>query len=250
MIKFCNRQDGLKTSSSRARKVVVNTDFPKSAYLVVPGHSNNNYRWIPDDWKYGVTDLSEEPNAAYLLGQGEKPTGAHLLLVSSEELTLAAARATLSCPPRKRKPDIQKTQSAHERQAEDKTSKHIFSTEQVGICPDCGKAADVSKFTVDTRNRCRCPRPDCKKQKSLFHWHCSKCSSKGRTIAKGDLRICKSVKRLRSSVSDLHSNLVMYCFYLLPSISKCRKSVSDLRFVVSKPPQVLGRTGLQRRQRC
>ena len=130
------------------------------------------------------------------------------------------------------------------------TREQFFSTEQVGICPDCGKAADVSKFTVDTRNRCRCPQPDCKKQKSLFHWHCSKCSSKGRAIAKGDLRICKSVKRLRNSVSDLHSNLVMYCFYLLPSISKCRKSVSDLRFVVSKAPQVLGGTGLQRWQRC
>ena len=185
--KFCDNQDGLKKASSSARKAVVNTDFPKSAYLAVPGHSTNNYRWIPADWKTGVTDLREKPDAAYLLENREKPTGTHILLVASEELKQAAARALLSCPQRKRKPEIEETQSAQQRQA---TRQKMFSTEQVGICPDCGKATDVSKFTVDTRNRFRCPQPDCKKQKGLLRWHCSKCSSKGKVIAKGNLRMC------------------------------------------------------------
>ena len=120
--KFCDHHEGMKNCSSKARKVVVNTEFPKSAYLVVPGHSKNNYRWIPADWKNGITDLSEKKDAAYVLEQGEKPTGAHILLVSSEELTRAAARALSSHPPRKRKPEIQKTQSANKRPKEYKTS--------------------------------------------------------------------------------------------------------------------------------
>ena len=120
---------------------------------VVPGRSSNNYRWIPADWKNGVTDLSEEPDAAYCLEQGEKPTGAHILLVSREELTRAAARALLSYPPRKRKPEIEKTQGTKKRQEEYKTSNNYFSTEQVRNCQDCGKAAEISQFTVDTRNR-------------------------------------------------------------------------------------------------
>ena len=201
--KFCDHHEGMKNCSSKARKVVVNTDFPKSAYLVVPGHSTNNYRWIPTDWKTGVTDLSKKPDAAYLLENKEKPTGTHILLVSSEELKLAAARALFSFPQRKRKPEIEKTQSTQKKQA---TRQKLFSTEQVGICPDCGKATDVSKFTVDTRNRFRCPQQNCKKQKGLLRWHCSKCSSKGKAIAKGNLRICKSVKGLRNSVSDFYSN--------------------------------------------
>ena len=144
---FCNHHNGLKWRYSSARKAVVNTDFPKSAYLVIPGHSRNNYRWIPADWKTGVTDLKEMPDAAYLLENREKPTGTHILLVASEELKQAAARALLSCPQRKRKPEIEETQNAQQRQA---TRQKIFSTEQVGICPDCGRATDVSKFTVDT----------------------------------------------------------------------------------------------------
>ena len=120
--KFCDHHEGMKKCSSKARKVVVNTEFPKSAYLVVPGHSKNNYRWIPADWKNGITDLSEKKDAAYVLEQGEKPTGAHILLVSMEELTRAAARALSSHPPRKRKPENQKTQSANKRPKEYKTS--------------------------------------------------------------------------------------------------------------------------------
>ena len=177
---FCNHHNGLKSGSSSARKVVVNTDFPKSAYLVVPRHSRHNYRWIPADWKNGVTDLSEEPDAAYQLKQEKKPTGAHILLVSSEELKRAAARALLL--KRAAAKAIEKTQSLHKRQKA--TQDFFFLTEQVGICPDCGKAADVSNFTVDMRNRFRCPQPDCKKQKSLLRWHCSKCSSKGKTTRK------------------------------------------------------------------
>ena len=189
--KFCDNHDGLKKASSSARKAVVNTDFPKSAYLVIPGHSNNNYRWMPENWKNGITDLSNEPAAAHFLEQGGELPDAHILLVSHEELKRAAAKALSDYPQRKRKgnPDIEKTQRAHKRQAKEKPQDHvvqqnIFPTEQVGICPHCHKAADVSKFTVDPRNRCRCPQQDCRSQEKFLHWHCVKCSNKGRPLPK------------------------------------------------------------------
>ena len=93
---FCDNYKGLKNSKSRARANVVKTDFPLSTYLVVPGHSTNNYRHIPEDWKNGTQDLRDLKGVAYILGQGSKPTGSHLLLVSNKELNQAAESALLS----------------------------------------------------------------------------------------------------------------------------------------------------------
>ena len=76
---FCYTFPRLRRSTARAD--VENKDFPKSAYLVVPGHSFNNYRNIPEKWKNGAQDLSDLEGAAYILGQRTKPTGSHLLLV-------------------------------------------------------------------------------------------------------------------------------------------------------------------------
>ena len=93
---FCNNYKGLKNNNSRARAKVVKTDYPLSTYLVVPGHSTNNYRHIPEDWKNGTQDLRDLKGVAYILGQGSKPTGSHLLLVSNKELNQAAESALLS----------------------------------------------------------------------------------------------------------------------------------------------------------
>ena len=93
---FCDNYKGLKNKNSKARANVEKTDFPLSTYLVVPGHSTNNYRHIPEDWKNGTQDLRELEGVAYILGQGSKPTGSHLLLVSHKELNQAAESALLS----------------------------------------------------------------------------------------------------------------------------------------------------------
>ena len=63
---FCNNYNGLKNSAARAD--VVSTNFPKSAYLVVPGCSTYNYRHMPAAWKNGRKDLSTLTGAAYILG--------------------------------------------------------------------------------------------------------------------------------------------------------------------------------------
>ena len=90
---FCDNYDGLKARHSKARRKVMNNDFPISARLVIPGCSKNNYRHISEDWKNGTQDLSDLQGAAYILGQRNKPTGPHLLLVSQKELKQAAASA-------------------------------------------------------------------------------------------------------------------------------------------------------------
>ena len=93
---FCNSCEGLKNTYSWARADVMSTDFPKTAYLVVPGHSSNNYRHIPENWKNGAQDLSDVIGAAYILGQNTTPTGSHLLLVCQKELKRKAESALLS----------------------------------------------------------------------------------------------------------------------------------------------------------
>ena len=116
--KFCNNYNRLKKRSSKARTQVVSTDFPKTAYLVIPGRSCYNYRHIPENWKNGTQDLSALNGTAYFLGQGEKPTGTHLLLVSRKELQLAAATALLSAKQRKSvKPENANTHSSRKRPA-------------------------------------------------------------------------------------------------------------------------------------
>ena len=92
---FCNDYGGLNTRYSGARSIMVNTVFPNSAHLVIPGYSSKNYERIPKEWKNGEQDLSDLHGAAYLLGQRKKPTGPHLLLVSQRELKQAAATAII-----------------------------------------------------------------------------------------------------------------------------------------------------------
>ena len=65
---FCDNYDGLKNRHSNARADVVNTDFPISTYLLIPGRSSNNYKHIPEDWKNGTQDLSDLQGAAYIVG--------------------------------------------------------------------------------------------------------------------------------------------------------------------------------------
>ena len=98
---FCNTYEGLKNTYSMARAKMVSKAFPKSACLVVPGHSSNNYRHIPENWKNGDQDLSVLEGAAYILGQKTRPTGSHLLLVSQKELTREAELALLSIKQKK-----------------------------------------------------------------------------------------------------------------------------------------------------
>ena len=100
---FCNTYEGLKNTYSMARAKIVSKAFPKSACLVVPGHSSNNYRHIPENWKNGDQDLSALEGAAYILGQKTRPTGSHLLLVSQKELTREAELALLSIKQKKRR---------------------------------------------------------------------------------------------------------------------------------------------------
>jgi hypothetical protein len=89
---FCNHCDGMKGKThNHFRATILNTAFPKSAYLVISGDRINNYTKAPADWKNGTRDLSKLKDTAYILGQSKKPTGAHVLLVSREALKQAAA---------------------------------------------------------------------------------------------------------------------------------------------------------------
>ena len=195
---FCDNYDGLKKGA--AREAVVNTIFPKSAYLVIPGHSENNYRWIPDDWKNGHQELNQVKNAAYLLEHREKPAGKYLLLVSRNELKKSAISALSPLPskterkkPKKKAgiankaktkpilPIVARTYGKKEQAPEDNDNqKNPFSTRHMGLCPTCEKATDISKLNIDPRGRSRCPQKHCKSQTKFFHWSCVQCSGKGR----------------------------------------------------------------------
>ena len=107
---FCNNYNGLKQSAATAD--VVNTNFPKSAYLVVPGRSIYNYRHMPAAWKNGKKDLSTLKGAAYILGNREKPTRPYLLLVSLTELQRAAAAAIISAERRRHSKFITRKRAA------------------------------------------------------------------------------------------------------------------------------------------
>mgnify|MGYP003341710996 CR=1 FL=1 len=97
---FCNNYTGLKKSAAAAD--VVNTNFPKTAYLVVPGRNTFRcHRQMPAWWKNGKKDLSTLKGAAYILGNREKPTCPYLLLVSLTELQRAAAAAIISAERRR-----------------------------------------------------------------------------------------------------------------------------------------------------
>ena len=111
---FCNHYDGTKSRLSDARAAVVNTNFPKWAYLVIPGVRKENIRWMPADWKDGTQDLSALKSNAYILGERKKTTGAHILLVDREELKRAAAKYW-----KPMKPEIAKTHSTGKRPAKE-----------------------------------------------------------------------------------------------------------------------------------
>ena len=111
---FCDHYDGFKNRRSDARAAMVKTDFPKSAYLVIPGNRNTNYRKAPADWKNGTRDLSTLKDTAYILGQSKKPTGAHVLLASREALKQAAAEYWKPV-----KPGIKKSCRSHKRPAKE-----------------------------------------------------------------------------------------------------------------------------------
>ena len=115
---FCNNYNGLKQSAATAD--VVNTNFPKSAYLVVPGRSK-----IPAAWKNGKEDLSTLKGSAYILGNKEKPTRSYLLLVSLTELHRAAAAAIISKERRKHSDFIAAKRAAKER-ARKRRSKSVM----------------------------------------------------------------------------------------------------------------------------
>ena len=100
---FCITYERLKNADSESRADVMNTDFPTSAYLVVPGHSSKNYMQIPENWKNGARDLSDLEGAAYILEQKTTPTGPHLLLVCQKELRRKAESA-LSSEKQKKRP--------------------------------------------------------------------------------------------------------------------------------------------------
>jgi hypothetical protein len=47
-----------------------------------------------------------------------------------------------------------------------------------GLCPHCLKAADVSFFRMDSKNRIWCNKPKCKTRSCITSWFCVKCSDK------------------------------------------------------------------------
>ena len=101
---FCDNYDGLKSSNSHARAELLNIEFPKSAYLVIPGHSKDNYERVPAKWKNGTQDLGvlkRKSGKPYLLEKRTRgvPTGKRLLLVACKELRQAA----VSCKEKARK---------------------------------------------------------------------------------------------------------------------------------------------------
>ena len=248
---FCDNYDGLRKGS--ARKAVVNTKFPNSACLVIPGKSANNYKWIRDDWKNGHQELSQVEDAAYLLDQGEKPAGKCLLLVSRDALKKSAVSALESLPRKAaaREPTKKSASSRSKAKAKpilpivaDDASKdhddqqNPFSTRHMGLCPTCRTATDISKLSVDPRGRSRCPQQGCKAQTLFLHWDCLKCSGRGRRR--------QSFRGAQPVNNYFHLDQTSYCSYLLLSISKCGKSINDLAIVISDPKKILLSTCLQR----
>ena len=72
------------------------------------------------------------------------------------------------------------------------TQQNPFSTHTMGLCPGCLKPADVSKFSMDWRNRIRCTQNSCNAQSQIMHWFCVNCSKKDET--KGEARRIAKVR--------------------------------------------------------
>ena len=90
---FCDNYKGLKSNTSVGRARVVNTVFPTSAYLVIPGRNCKKYRYITDDGEqHDTKDEGGLESVAYLL-KTKKPAGTHSLLVCCETLKRAATSA-------------------------------------------------------------------------------------------------------------------------------------------------------------
>ena len=100
---FCDNYKGLKSNTSVGRARVVNTVFPTSAYLVIPGRNCKKYRYITDDGEqHDTKDVDGLESVAYLLKE-KKPTGTHSLLVCCETLKRAATSALVHSKRRKTK---------------------------------------------------------------------------------------------------------------------------------------------------
>jgi len=53
-----------------------------------------------------------------------------------------------------------------------------FSTKMMARCPCCHKRTDVSKLSLDSQKRIKCPRPTCRARRAIVNWICTKCSTK------------------------------------------------------------------------
>ena len=93
----------MKSNTSVGRARVVNTVFPTSAYLVIPGRNCKKYRYITADGEHDTKDLGGLESVAYLLKKRKKPTGTHSLLVCCETLKRAATSALVHSKKRKTK---------------------------------------------------------------------------------------------------------------------------------------------------
>ena len=111
---FCNNYTGLKKTAAAAD--VINTNFPKTAYLVLPGRRWQNHWKMPASWKNGKQDLSTLKGAAYILANRKIPTRPYLLLVSLTELQRAAAAAIIATERRKLSAAIKRNRAAKMRQ--------------------------------------------------------------------------------------------------------------------------------------
>ena len=124
---FCNNYTGLKKTAAAAD--VINTNFPKTAYLVVPGYSCFRNHWkMPASWKNGEQDLSTLKGAAYILADREKPTHPYLLLVSLTELQRAAAAAIISAERRRHSGFITRKRAADLRRRKQRSKSVIKDT--------------------------------------------------------------------------------------------------------------------------
>ena len=121
---FCNNYTGLKKTAAAAD--VINTNFPKTAYLVIPGHSCFKNHWkMPASWKNGEQDLSTLKGAAYILANRKIPTQPYLLLVSLTELQRAATAAIISAERRRHSGFITRKRAAELRRRKQRSKSVI-----------------------------------------------------------------------------------------------------------------------------
>ena len=124
---FCKQYTGLNQSAAAAD--VENTNFPKTACLVVPGYSCFRTLKLCKN-----TDLSTRQGDAYILAKGEKPTRPYLLLVSLTELKRAATAAIISAERRRHSGFVTRVLAAKEaeRRRRKQRSKSVIKDSRKG----------------------------------------------------------------------------------------------------------------------